>query len=66
MASFKLPRFPLASLNSLEDDPTKAGDLVTHLLQHANQSLEDHKVPHSLYSTTRVYLGATAGMRLLK
>ena len=58
------------SLDSFANDTAGAGRLVTKLIHRATQSLNSSKdlSKHlkDLQSTTTIYLGATAGMRLLR
>ena len=51
------------SLNSYTRDPSKAGNVVSPCI---DQSMEEDYIPKSQRLTTPIFLGATAGMRLVR
>jgi Golgi nucleoside diphosphatase len=55
------PLLNVSGISSFVNDPKKAGSTLEGLLKNATNN-----VPHDKKSSTPVYLGATAGMRLLQ
>lgn len=51
----------VAGISSYENDPKEAGQAVAELLKYAESA-----VAKGHWKTTPLYLGATAGMRLLE
>lgn len=60
-ASFHVVHVAGPGISSYASTPWKAGESLTVCMQEAMQ-----KVPRSRHQDTPLYLGATAGMRLLK
>ena len=58
--------WPAGSLDSFEVNPSGAGAVVTSLIEMSLNLIKDIRVPKDLVNSTHIYLGATAGMRLLR
>lgn len=57
------PNTVVDSLDSFANNPAGAAKVVTQLIENTKKI---QQIPKSLYESTHIYLGATAGMRLLK